>query len=136
MSEVALFHGVRQPTPSSCLSACIASILRVPIHRTPIIRLDVGAEWLDLYNAELRERLGFELVTLDPTPVFAGYWIAVVPSLNLDAPGGHAVVMKGSALVWDPANAARYEGIDMEIVSQAMFLLPLEPGMLPRGRPR
>lgn len=122
-----VLEGVVQPTPSTCLSACIATILGVPVHRTPAVNVGIGEAWFDRFNDELRDLLGYEMLSLDQEPVFRGFWIAVVPSLNRDAPGGHAVVMHSNELIWDPCRGEKYTEVPIDIVTHAIFLLPLHP---------
>lgn len=127
-----VFLGVRQWNEDSCLPACIATVLRVMPETVPAVDFSAGAgRWWEPYQRALRAALGYELVSLDPAEVFAGYWIALVDSLTRDAPAGHAVVMRGTHLIWDPGHGEPlYERVGPEDAKFALHLLPLDPGGL------
>lgn len=116
-----------------CWSACLASILEVPIEAVPVPH---GEEyhWWDVTQQALAPH-GYEAVALSFQGFCwpEGYWIAQVPSLNLrkedGTPEPHVVVMKGGQVAHDPCLGDRYSvGTDVGDlrVGEAFLLLPLQ----------
>lgn len=99
----------------NCLAACIASIFELPIEEAPH---DIASdEWWSVVRQWMLARgLDIESVVGWPTrgdlaPLLNGYWIGVVPSLNLfeadGFPVSHAVVMHGRMVAHDPSTRAK-----------------------------
>lgn len=114
----AVVIAVEQRYDFDCVQSCLASIFEVPYEAAPVIWEPDSdthrADWLFVLNQWLRER-GFGLQNFhrregdnpQRSPWhFVGYWIGGVWSPRFTepdgSPGAHAVVMRGSDLVWDP----------------------------------
>lgn len=85
-----------------CFSACIASILELPLERVPVIHGD-GAwdRWMDWFHAA-----NLALILLDKSPPPPGYSIRSILSYNYEA-RTHAVVAFNGAVVHDPSPSRR-----------------------------
>lgn len=85
----------------NCFSACLASILEIPLRLIPNFCVEWPSDWLNKTNEWLA---GFGLVLIDfnveGVPDWDTYWIAsgLSPRLTCD----HSVVYQGSAMVCDP----------------------------------
>jgi hypothetical protein len=128
-------RGVRQWTGDTCLAACVATALAVRPDSVPVVdhALD-RMTWLNAYNRKLRRSHGVWLLNLDASEWWPGYWIAVVPSRRPDAPGPHAILMRGRRVAWDPARGdwegARYEKVDRDEILCALLFVVTEPERL------
>lgn len=118
-----------------CWSACIASILEVPIEAVPVPHSDdEDFHWWDATQRALRPH-GFEVVVGSVSIYPSGYWMAVVPSLNLGTfddgrPVPHIIVMDGPYVAHDPSLGKCYEAgttIDQLDVKDAYVLASLNP---------
>ena len=116
-----------------CWSACLASILEVPIEAVPIPHSDDPEyHWWDETQRAL-EPHGYEVVTASWTVYASGYWIAVVPSKNLGyhddgEPVMHVIVMRGGEVAHDPCLGERYPDgtpIGNLALDSAYVLVPL-----------
>ncbi len=116
-----------------CWSACLASILEVPIEAVPIPHSDdPGYHWWDETRRAL-EPHGYEVVMASWTVYPAGYWIAAVPSKNLGRHDDgtavmHVIVMRGGEVAHDPCLGKRYAAgtaVDALTVDGAYVLVPL-----------
>lgn len=117
--EQTLFGGPEAEVPGNCLTACVASVLELPLGDVP--HFVVYGDWWARFVGFMREhRLGVWDCPLiggieprflqgdrpgrivDPP----GYWIAAVLSPRLVTSKGHpalhSVVMHGAKVVWDP----------------------------------
>lgn len=85
----------------NCFSACLASILEIPIEQIPNFCVEYPSDWLNKTN-EWLAGLGLVLVdfTVEGLPDYDTYWIAsgLSPRLTCD----HSVVYHASAMVHDP----------------------------------
>jgi hypothetical protein len=118
----------------NCLSACIASLLELPIDYVPYFgppdRVGTGEEWMANIARWLVPR-GFYLIVLEYMPD------APVPGLHIQ--GGmserglkHAVIAEGSRIVHDPhpSRAGLTRPEDVQI------LVPLDPARVAMPGPR
>src|SRR5688572_3940568 len=99
---------IHQPTDFSCLRACVASVLNLPINEVPnFVKREIGNDyWINLTNwLKLR---GY---SLDITwQAKLAYGIAIVK--YLDRPhykNRHAVVTFGDMVVFDPKRNQKYK---------------------------
>ncbi|MGH2906486.1 MAG: hypothetical protein ACRDKI_06915 [Solirubrobacterales bacterium] len=122
------FVGVKQQSFDQCFHACIASVLSIPYEDGPTFHQ--SADWIADINRQLGPSHGFHLRIGDKYPVFDGYWIALVPSLNFKGKVNHGVVMHGSQMIWDASARKTYTTVSMDIVITALFLIPLDPARL------
>lgn len=98
---------VEQIRPDDCFSACVASILELPIDAVGYFpHAGSPAEWTNNWVHWLDER-GFDLyggiIKADrsyPDPLPRGYWILSAASPRTDV--NHAVVCLDDKIVWDP----------------------------------
>lgn len=116
-----------------CWSACIASILEVPIEAVPVPHSDDPEHhWWDVTQRAV-EPHGFEVVKADYVVYPYGYWIAGVPSLNLGRdrhgrPVPHVIVMQGGQVAHDPSLGKTFAAgtpIEEVDVFDAYVLVPL-----------
>ena len=125
-------HGVThqtQPTNSTCVHACLAMALGVPVATVVDVvgsdalgQLDLHMlleRWGVVWNAMVYQRI-----------VFPGWHFAVVPSLNIKA-ASHMVLlcydpMTGKMVVLDPSNRKQYklDGSDLTCWSQLVAFYP------------
>lgn len=116
-----------------CWSACLASLLEVPIDAVPVPHSDDPEHhWFDETQQALAAH-GYYAVCASIEIYPAGYWIAAVPSLNLTGADGkpelHVVVMQDGCVAHDPALGKRYDvgtPIGDLTVLDAFVLVPLE----------
>lgn len=132
------------PPHGDCFRACVASILELPIEHLPNPH-HPEFHWWDAWNEWLQDR-GFNLVEWDvpkggerPDGLgvwcpLDGFWIATVPSLNVEpdperpATGRHCIVMEGQRIAHDPSTAKKRTGWeDGDRVFSATVILPLNP---------
>lgn len=96
---------VEQVRQDDCFSACVASILELPLEEVayfPTQDLEVDA-WMTAWVLWLDER-GYDLYGGIVHPFWKrpeGYWILSAESPRLDGKN-HAVVCKDGEIVWDP----------------------------------
>jgi hypothetical protein len=111
---------VAQRPGDNCLTACLASLLGLPIEDVP----DPGPDdpWrLPRLRDGLRER-GWDLLVVDELATRpAGYWIACHTD---DRGRTHAVVWADDNPVWDPGQRSH----DYGPVTTGLVLAPLDPG--------
>lgn len=116
-----------QPTPVTCVQACIAMCLGVPVQ--DVVSRFGGAA---MNQSKLLSALDQCGVFFNPfmfgTLVADGYYFAVVPSLNHRG-GFHQVLFEwrlGKLRVFDPAMGVRYseDGSDMISWSDLVFFHP------------
>jgi hypothetical protein len=91
---------ILSPVFGDCLSACVATILDLPLSAVPVFARP-GQNWgqmVDLLNAWLAPRGLVAVLSLSPP---AGLGIAKGPSPRFVG-GGHCVVVRDGVLVWDP----------------------------------
>jgi hypothetical protein len=89
---------VVSPDAGDCFSACIASILELPLERVPTIHGDNSWDrWMDWFEAA-----NASLVLLDSNPPPPGYAIRSILSYAFEA-RTHAVVSFNGVVVWDPS---------------------------------
>lgn len=111
-----------------CVRACITSLLGLPLEAAENIQ---GANWWRRWQEFVAEH-GFSLcrVFVQAEPP-ASLWIAIVPSLSLDA--NHALVARGYQLVHDPGIRRRYTQDEFDalwrglVISEGWVLVPLDP---------
>lgn len=113
-----------------CLSACLASLLEVPIEEVSIPHSDrPEIHWWDT-TQEALEPHGYRLVVGAPKVWPDTWWVAGVPSLNHGPKVRHMVVMRSAYLAHDPALGLRYtEGahVGTLVVQDAYVLAELAP---------
>lgn len=135
---------VEQRQLDDCLWACIASVLGFdPLEGNGWVKA-LAAPTAAVWDPIL-VRHGFHFITAPPSVVAnsqSALWILVARSLH-DEHDGHAVVMRGRALVWDPGHRIpRYDQarVDNELANAtgagngrtAILLLPTDPGTFKR----
>lgn len=117
-----------------CWSACLASILEVPIEAVAIPHSDdPDWHWWDASREALAPH-GCYPCYADKRVYPDGYWIAQVPSLNLGTlPNGqpvpHVIVMRTGEVAHDPSLGERYAvGTSVEDlnVTGAFLVVPFE----------
>lgn len=118
-----------------CWSACLASILEVAIEDVPVPHSDdPESHWWDTTQQALAPH-GYEAVQANFEGFCwpRGYWIAVVPSKNLEREDGtaegHVIVMLDSEVAHDPCLGDRYPAgtnVGEIVVRAACLLVPLE----------
>lgn len=117
-----------------CWSACLASILEVPIEVVPVPHSDdPERHWWDI-TQEALEPHGYRAVCANTEIYPEGYWIAAVTSKNLGfhkdgKPVGHTIVMDGGKVAHDPCLGERYEAgtsIDELELIDGFVLVPLK----------
>lgn len=117
-----------------CWSACLASILEVPIEAVPVPHSDDPEHhWWDATQAALAPH-GYRVVAASRSVYPSGYWIAAVPSKNLGThddgrPVPHVVVMDDGYVAHDPALGRTYAAgtpiEDLPDLLDAFVLVPL-----------
>lgn len=109
-----------------CFSACVASLLELPLAEVPYFNDD----WPASFDAWLRARGFYSLVITIPQGMAPGWYPEGYYILGGQcARGSHAVVARGDAIVHDP-NPAR-EGLTRW--EDCTVLIPLDPARLPHG---
>lgn len=95
-----------------CHRACMSVLLDVPNGPhlpTPDAEQATNGRWWFMWRTFLAD-LGLEARTSQANgPIWGELWIASVPSLNFEG-AGHSIVMRDSAVWFDPSPALRYEG--------------------------
>lgn len=111
-----------------CIRACITSLLGLPIDAVENVQ---GADWWGRWQEFVGEH-GFALAIVYPqAEPPKSLWIAVVPSLSLDA--NHSVVARGYNLVHDPGMKRRYTEDEFAAlwrdgkIREGWVLVPLDP---------
>lgn len=116
-----------------CWSACLASILEVPIAAVPVPHSDdLEHHWWNATQDALAPH-GYEVVQTSWTCWPRSHWIAQVPSKNLGpeddgTPVMHVIVMHGDEVAHDPCLGERYKvgtPLDDLDVHGAYVLVPL-----------
>jgi hypothetical protein len=112
----------------NCFSACVASILELPIEDVPYFMGSDGEGWFDRLSVWLSERGLYALYydTSDRNTYWPdGYYILGGESVR----GPHAVVAKGKDVVHDPhhSRAGLYRREDITVI------LPLDMGQFRRA---
>ena len=120
----------------NCFSACIASLLELPIDRVPFFM--TGDDWFDGFQAWLKP-FGLYGVALGVTQTDA--WRRLLPGhyvlCGLSPRGPHAVVARDLEMVHDP----HPDRTGLLVVEEAILLVPFEPAhavagsLLMRGDP-
>lgn len=124
-----------QSSDNDCLRAAVASVLSVPTDLLPDVDHQSG-DWIGDYNQALCDGgWPFALITSSPEPYLPGRWIAVVPSLTQPAPIKHAVVMQGERLLWDVGRRAKYQSVEREQITCAIYVVATGPGWGPGRDP-
>lgn len=118
-----------QPTNSTCVHACLAMALGVPVATVVDVVGSDALGQLDLHL--LLERWGVVWnVMVYPRIVFRGWHFATVPSLN-NKSGSHMILiwydpMTGGMMVMDPSSKKRYkpDGSDLKSWSELIVFYP------------
>lgn len=114
-----------------CFSACIASILELPLERVPTIHGDGAWDrwmaWFEAANASL--------LLLEKLPSPPGYAIRSILSYSYEA-RTHAVVALNGAVVWDPSPFRRALSDECYgLWTRHWIIVPLDPVKpIDRGR--
>ena len=89
-----------------CFAACLASILELPIEAVPS---DTSASHQNTVNGFL-EQFGLEITCHNSSgPIWSDSpWIAFLKSQNYEGVT-HAIIMKGSLVLFDPSTKTRYK---------------------------
>jgi hypothetical protein len=95
------------PKKGNCFTACLASILDMPIEQVPNF-IDFGQDWFEPFYKFLREhgfeyhglRHGTDALTYEPG--IDGYYIVGGKSHREFAMSGHAVVFRHGKMIFDP----------------------------------
>lgn len=87
-----------------CMRACFTSILGIP--NDPKLAVGSDPEWFLKWHKFLY-RFGVTLTYSQKACWKHGYWVASVKSLNYPDKATHAIVMKGSAVYFDPSTAKK-----------------------------
>jgi hypothetical protein len=105
-----LLHDPKAGVYGNCFTACMASLLDLPIEAVPHFTemIPVGPEWVDLINGWLR-RFGLAYLEFEITDVAGwkpfldglGYHVLSGPSPRHEG-ATHAVIARGGAMVFDP----------------------------------
>jgi hypothetical protein len=112
----------------NCFSACVASLLHLPITEVPSFCEEAltdgwdGSGWPGNFIQWLHDRGWFPVFTEGKFPKEYGefYWIAGGPSSR----GPHAVVMSGDSMVHDPHPSRG----GIREIEDATVLVPIDPG--------
>ena len=85
----------------NCFSACLASILEIPLELVPNFCVEYPSDWLNKTN-EWLDRFGLMImgVEINCMPNWDAYWIASGQSPRLDC--HHSVVYRADRMVHDP----------------------------------
>lgn len=111
----------------NCFSACIASILDLPIEKVPyFMSSDMrGREWVDKLTTWLAPSglypLNFVFLRGDPDITIQG--IHILHGKSPRGVGTHAVVAKGNTVVWDPHPSRA----GIRNITEKTVLVPFEP---------
>jgi len=128
----------RQPSPKTCVQACLAMALDVPVGRV-IAVFGEAAMGHDELMAALRACGILHVQLVSPRLVIHGWHFAVVPSLNFRG-GNHQILIhndmrKGDISVCDPSTREAYasDGSDLKSWTELVFFHP--GGRLPNPNP-
>ncbi len=116
-----------------CFRACITSILDVP--NSLELPSSTGPSWLADWSNLLYD-YGLSLNYETEACWRRGYWVAHVPSLNIEG-SSHCIVMNGQKVAFDPSTKRQYEqGVSLlenyKIVRGGTYIEVLNPAKLPR----
>lgn len=108
----------------NCFSACVASILEIPISQVPNYCAPGRSpeRWWRAFNKWLAPRGLWALRIVDYDHITPGYWIACGKTVRSrkNSPG-HAVVFRGGHFVWDPHPSGEP---GLTTIEMRVFLLP------------
>lgn len=121
-------------TTDNCLSACLATILGIPIRRVPNFFADKSADEACEHAHEwLREKHSLDIVFSRSNKSFLK-WVAKSGVIHIRIgpadPGmdlWHAVVYEGDRMVWDPAPFRGEKGPGLYECRYTILLVPLRP---------
>jgi hypothetical protein len=120
---------VTDPVLGNCLSACVASILELPIEEVPWFNED-PATWWERFGAWCEARGHTPIFLPWSTPAPVGYAIAGVASRRADGVL-HAIVCLDGKIVHDPQPRNRGDGVapyrEEEIVDWIILQPHAEP---------
>lgn len=126
----------RQPSPKTCVQACLAMALDVPVDRV-IATFGEAAMGHDELMAALRACGILHVQLVSPRLVIHGWHFAVVPSLNFRG-GNHQILIRndmenGGISVRDPSARDVYapDGSDLRTWTELVFFHP--GGRLPNA---
>lgn len=113
----------------NCWSACIASILEVPLDIVPNFCVDCGDDWWEQTQQWIEQNSQYSFIEMNITPAASlalfgsSYWIASGKSPRAGQRGTlqHAVVYCGAELAHDPHPDAT--GLNGSPTSAAFFTL-------------
>lgn len=117
-----------------CWSACLASLLEVPIEAVPVPHSDDPQHhWWDVTQDALTPH-GYRAVAASRSVYPSGYWIAAVPSKNLvndkGRPLPHVIVVHDGEVAHDPCLGSTYKTgtsiEDLPDLLDAFVLVPLQ----------
>lgn len=125
----------KQPTPVTCVHACLAMCLGVPVEDVISVFGDQAMNGQDLIVALTRCRVLFNPMAFG-TLLFDGYYFAVVPSLNHRG-GNHQVILHSkdwNITVFDPSTMQAYREDGKDLVSWSELIPFLPGGTLPKTK--
>ena len=118
------------PETGDCFRACMCSVF--DIENTDDLPNVDDDKWLWRWKTILR-RIGITVEYDDKRIWRAGYWIASVPSKNLEGQT-HAIVMHGHKVAHDPSTKRRYRrGTNMlgaSLVDGGFYFVVEDPSLL------
>ena len=95
-----------------CMRACLTGMLDLP-NDPKLVPLSGAKDWWKTCQPFLK-RFGMKLAYEQKACWREGYWMASVKSKNYGKGITHAIVMKGSKVIYDPSTKKRYKtGDDM-----------------------
>lgn len=115
-----------------CFRACMASMLELP-NCDDLPNLDHPGGWLFVW-IQILATFGMRLGMDDKAIWREGYWIASVPSLNLEGKS-HAIVMHDCNVAFDPSTMKTYEAgkpmLGEDLVNYGWWLEISDVALLP-----
>jgi len=123
------FGIIRQQQPSSitCVQTCLAMALSVDVARVIAVFGAAAMNQEQLTSALTRCGVSWNQF-IHGTPIFDGWYFAVVPSLN-NRGGNHQILihLHGGMTVFDPSGATRYRTDGSDLAGWS-YLTPFWPG--------